>query len=297
MQRLVLIDSHSLIHRAYHALPKTFITADGKHTNAVYGYTRMLLKLVEDLRPDYLVATFDSPGPTFRTEMAESYKAHRPKPERDLVEQFAYVDEVVEALGIRSLKMGGYEADDLIATITTKLRLDLNIVVVTGDNDLMQLVEPNVQVYYPVKGISQSEMFDVAKVQAKFGLNPDQIADYKALRGDPSDNIPGVPGIGEKTAQELLRRYGTLEGVYQHLDEIGGKTQELLEGFRGQAKLSQELATLEKNVPVIVNVDEMKIEMESEKYRPVFEKYQFTSLLKSPQMSETQSDTDQLALF
>lgn len=297
MPRLVLIDSHSLIHRAYHALPKTFETKDGKHTNAVYGFTRMILKIVEDLKPDYIAAAFDAPGPTFRTEMSKAYKAHRPPAERDLVEQFAYVDEIVDALTIKRLRLGGYEADDLIATVTTFVRPGLTIIIVTGDNDLMQLVDENVQVYYPVKGISQSELYDVAKVQNKFKLRPDQIADYKALRGDPSDNIPGVPGIGEKTAQELLEKFDTLEGIYNHLQEISGKTHELLEGFRGQAKLSQELAQLERGVPIEVNLDEMKVALDPEKFRPVFEKFGFQSLLRPPKKEEPIRDENQLSLI
>lgn len=297
MKRLVLVDSHSLIHRAYHALPKTFITKDGKHTNAVYGYTRMLLKVIEELSPDYLGATFDAPGPTFRTEMAPTYKAHRPKADRELVEQFDYVDEIVDALGIHRVRMGGYEADDLIATMTKRYGDEMEVIIVTGDNDLMQLVTENVKVYYPVKGISQSQMYGVEDVRKKFDLEPSQIADYKALRGDPSDNIPGVVGIGEKTAVELLKKYGSLEGIYRNIEDVNGRTKELLEGKRGAAELSKKLASLEYEVPVKESPRDLTIDLEPEKYIPILAKYQFFSLLKQLSGEGSAENKDQLSLL
>ena len=297
MSRLVIIDSHSLIHRAYHALPKTFTTKDGKTTNAVFGFTRMLLKLIDELEPAYLAATFDSPGPTFRTEMAPTYKAHRKPADKELVEQFAYVEEVVEAMGIHRLRLGGYEADDLIATLVAQFGTSHEVVIVTGDSDLMQLVNNQIRVYYPTKGISTGAMFGHDAVVQKFSLEPQQIVDYKALRGDPSDNIPGVPGIGDKTATDLLQRFGTLEGIYAHLDEVTGRPHTLLTEHKEEAELSKKLASLEHHVPIETSIDQLTIDFDPERVRPVFEAYQFTSLLRQLAPPEEEEESDQLSLL
>ena len=256
-KKLILIDSNALIHRAYHALPP-LTTKKGEIVNAVYGFTSVLLNVLNRFKPDYIAATFDLKEPTFRHKEFKDYKATRVKAPDDLYDQIPRVKEIVEAFNIPIVEKEGYEADDLIATFarkTEKLYPDVEVIVVTGDLDTLQLVSDKVKVFALKRGMSDSLLYDAEAIKDRYGLTPNQMIDYKGLRGDPSDNLPGVKGVGEKTATELLKKYQTLEEVYRKLPEIRENIRKKLEHDKVQAFFSKRLAKLVDNVPVNFNLD------------------------------------------
>lgn len=281
MKKLVLIDGNAIIHRAYHALPP-LNNKDGAPTNAVYGFFSMLFKIITDLRPEYLIVCFDKKAPTFRKQMYVGYQAKRPKMSDDLIPQIDIVHKALDSAKIQHFEIDGYEADDLIGTLSVKAKeKDLQTIIVSGDRDLLQLVNSRVLMLAPIVGITNMTLFDEAKVKEKYGLNPEQIVDYKALVGDPSDNYPGVSGIGPKTASGLLQKYGTFEGVYQNLQDIAPALQEKLAQDIEQASLAKKLATIIKDAPVNLEEDYAqtnKIDINALKI--VFEDLGFNSLLK-----------------
>jgi DNA polymerase-1 len=218
--KIVIVDAYSLIFRAFFALPP-LSTKEGKPTNAVYGFTTMLLKLLEEERPDLLVVAWDAPGGTFRHEEYKEYKATRPKAPPDLVPQFELVQEVVRAFNLPSFECPGYEADDVIAALARRASdAGIDTLVVTGDLDALQLVDDRIYVMMTRRGITDTKVYDAAAIRERWGITPEQVVDFKALKGDPSDNIPGVPGVGEKTAADLVRRFGTIEDLVRRADEI-----------------------------------------------------------------------------
>ncbi len=217
--KLILIDANAVIHRSFHALPP-LKSQKGIITNAVFGFSSTLLKMIKDLEPDYIAAAYDLPGPTFRHEAYEEYKVHRPKTPDELSSQIPLTKQVLEAFGIPVLEMKSYEADDIIGTLAEKFgkEKDLKIIIVTGDLDALQVIKDRkIVVYTMKKGLSDTIIYDEDMVMERFGLKPEQLADYKGLKGDVSDNIPGVPGIGDKTASELLKKYGTIENLYKEV--------------------------------------------------------------------------------
>jgi len=226
---LVLIDSHALIHRAFHALPP-LTTKKGERVNAVYGFILVLMKVLKELRPDYVAAAFDLQGPTFRHKEFEAYKATRVKAPDELYAQIGRVKEVVSAFGIPIYEKAGFEADDIIGTLADKVKgekLKVKSVIVTGDNDTLQLIDDRTFVYTLRKGVKDTVLYNEKMVVERYGLNPLQMPDYRGLKGDPSDNIPGVPGIGEKTAAELLKEYGTIEEMYEKIEKLRVKSKKL----------------------------------------------------------------------
>ncbi|MBI5766111.1 hypothetical protein HZA71_02670 [Candidatus Falkowbacteria bacterium] len=259
-QRFAIIDSNALIHRAFHALPP-LATKEGVLTNAVYGFTTILLKTIKDLKPDYIAATFDMAAKTFRHTEYEQYKAHRVKQPDELYAQIPLVKEVLKAFNINVFEKEGFEADDLIGTIAhlkSVDRSDIETIIVTGDQDTLQLVDDNTKVLSPHKGMSETIIYDEKLVKEKFeGLTPNQLIDYKALRGDPSDNIPGVRGIGQKGAIDLLNEFGALENIYQNIDspKIKDRTRELLKQYQVDAFLSKKLATIIIDVAIYFNLE------------------------------------------
>ncbi|MGQ9535904.1 MAG: DNA polymerase I [Actinomycetota bacterium] len=250
-QRYVLVDGHSLAYRAYYALPADMATSSGQGTNAVYGFVAMLIKILEDLRPHALVVAFDRGRPEFRLERYEDYKAHRKPMPDTLREQMDIIRALLDAMGIPFLEVEGYEADDILATLKEKLPPEAEVFLVTGDRDALQLVDDRVRVVANRKGITDIVVFDREKVKEKYGVTPEQIVDYLALKGDTSDNIPGIPGVGEKTAAALIQRFGTLDGIYRSLGEIEPhRWRRLLEENRESAYLSRDLARLRRDVPL-----------------------------------------------
>lgn len=253
MKHLLLIDANSLIHRAFHALPP-LTTPDGKPAGAIYGIAGILIRLWREEKPDYVAALFDRPEPTFRDKKYAEYKAQRPAAPNELIAQIIESKKLFEAFGIQSFDAMGFEADDLIATFAEhfKHEKDVRVVVLTGDRDTLQLVEGDTVVVRMFnKGVSDTTTYDAQAVREKYGLEPGQLIDYKALVGDASDNIKGVPGAGPKTALELLKRFGTVKNMYKEL-HTDPKLFAKFGPFLKEAELSEELVTLDRHVPVVV---------------------------------------------
>lgn len=259
MSKLVLVDGNAIIHRAYHAMPTTLTDKEGNPTNAVYGFTSMLLRIIEDLEPSHLIVCFDRKEPTFRKEMFDDYQSHRPEADKELISQFGTVRKVVSSFGIPIFDKAGYEADDLIGTIAKKAERGLDgVVIVTGDKDILQLVTDKTKVYLPIKGLSVAKLMDKDEVMAKLGVWPEQIVDYKALVGDPSDNYPGVRGVGPKTAESLLDEYENFDEIYKNIDDIPVSTKKKLVDGKKMGEMSYKLAKIDTDVPIIFDVEEAK---------------------------------------
>ena len=291
-KKIVLIDGPSLVYRAFYALPTTLATKEGLITNAVYGFTSMLIRLLGDVKPDVLLVAFDKPGPTFRHEAFEDYKAHRPETPDDLKSQIPLVKEILEVLKIPLLEMAGFEADDILATLAKKGSEEKDeVIIVTADRDMLQLVTREVTVMSTRRGITDMKAYNPQNVTERFGLPPEKIPDMLGLKGDPSDNIPGVPGIGEKTAAKLIQEYGTIEKVLENIDQIPQRFQKALKQHKEQALLSKELATLIYDVPIEINFDQYKVgEWEDEKVAELFSSLEFNTLLerlKIPSLAKT----------
>ncbi len=256
-QRLVVLDAHALIHRAYHALPH--LTApDGRPVGALYGLCLTLLNVLKTFRPTHVVAAFDRPEKTFRHEQFAAYKAQRAKAPEDLVAQLIRARDIVTAFGVRIADAKGFEADDVIGTVTTRAsRSGIDSIVVTGDQDTLQLVDERTRVHMLRRGVKDTVTMGPAEVKERFGLAPRQLIDFKALRGDPSDNIPGVRGIGEKTATDLLQRFGSLAGMMKHLPELPEALQEKLRDGRAALLESKDLVTIRRNVALDFSLDDL----------------------------------------
>jgi len=282
METLLLIDANSIIHRSFHALPP-LTGPQGEPSGALYGIASILLKLWKEERPDYAAALFDRPEPTFRDKIYAEYKAQRPPAASELVAQIIAAHELFEAFSIRTFEQAGYEADDLIATFAERLRKEpnLRVVILTGDRDTLQLVRDDTLVVRTFnKGVSDTTIYGEKEVVEKYGLRPDQLIDYKALVGDSSDNIKGVPGIGPKTAVGIIQKFRTIENLYEKLPE-DPKLEARIGRFRKEAELSKELVTLERNVPMeLPKLDGLKIALAPDPIAAYFMKKEFATLLK-----------------
>ena len=289
---LVLFDGNALIHRAFHALPPLTVSKTGEMVSAVYGFALMLLKVINELKPTHCAIAFDMKAPTFRHKLFHEYKAQRPPTPEELINQLGRVRELVSAFGIPIFELEGYEADDLLGALSHQAsQRGMDTVIVTGDADTMQLVSPKVKVLYPKPGRSFSDtmLYDEAAVIQKYSLKPEQIADFKALKGDPSDNIRGVPGIGEKTAVKLLQQFGSVEQIYAHIDEVTPqKLQTILRENEAIARQSKELTTIVTRMPVTLNLDDCQAgQYDRNRVSELFRELEFASLLpKLPQTEE-----------
>lgn len=255
MAKVLLLDGNSLTYRAFFALPTDMETADGQVTNAVFGFTSMLLNLIKDQRPDAVVVAFDRPEPTFRHEMLPEYKAQREATPDLLIQQFGLVREVLEALNIPSVEMVGFEADDLLATMAVRVSDNKDeAIIVTGDRDIYQMVkDPFIRVLYNRRGVSDYALYDEDGILDRTGVAPSLYPQYAALRGDPSDNLPGVPGVGEKTAAKLINSYGGLDGIFEHAQEQTPKLRQNLEEFEDRARKNLDAMVLRTDVPLEVD--------------------------------------------
>ena len=281
-QKIVLIDGNSLAYRAFYALPDTMRTTSGITTNAIYGFTTMLLKVLDE-EPDFVAISFDLPEPTFRHKAYEAYKATRQKAPPTLHEQIPYVKEVAAAFDIPIYEVSGYEADDVIGTLAKEAEEQGHAVeILTGDLDPLQLVNKNIKVLSTRKGITDTVLYGEKEVIERYGIKPEQLIDFKALKGDSSDNIPGVPKVGDKTSAQLLIEFGTLENILNNTDRISKKAlKENLKKNAHLAELSKKLATIVTNVPIEIDFDKCKrAEIDWKKVLPLFEKLEFTSLVK-----------------
>ncbi len=281
-KRLIIIDSNALLHRAFHALPP-LTTKTGQETGAVYGFLLTLFKAINDLKPDYIVACFDTKMPTFRHEMFKDYKGQRPPTPTGIVSQIPITKEVLEAFKIPVFAKEGVEADDLIATICAKTP-DLEVYIVSGDLDNTQLVNENIKVYTLGKGIKDTVIYDINKVRERFGVDPVQMVDYKALTGDVSDNIPGVEGIGKKTAAEIIQKYGDIRNLYSELSTdtavLKPKVKEALKKNKESALMSRDLAQMKNDVDINFVIADCKFgNFDENRMQEIFRKLEFNSLI------------------
>jgi len=302
-KKLMLIDGHSLAYRAFFALPVDgFSTSDGELTNAVYGFTMMLLHALQSEKPDYIAVTFDAPAATFRHEEFEEYKAHRPPMQEEMRSQMERIRQVVQTMNIPLFELPGYEADDLIGALAQQAtNSEAETVIVTGDNDALQLVSPTVTVMTPggySQRFSDARLYDEEAVRGKYGIDPVLLADYKGLVGDKSDNIPGVTGVGDKTARQLIQRYGTVEKIYEHLEEIDStRAKKALTGQEEQALLSKRLATIVTDVPISLDLELCRTgDYDREEVTELFRKLEFRSLVQRLPTSERERPT-QMTFF
>jgi DNA polymerase-1 len=256
-KRLLLIDGHSMAYRAFFALPaENFTTAQGQHTNAIYGFATMLISLLKDEKPTHVAVAFDVSRKTFRTEIFPDYKANRAKTPDEFRSQMSYLNELVKGFGITQFAIEGFEADDIIATITKQAeREGAEVLICTGDRDSFQLVTDKTTVLYPKRGVSEMARMTPAAVQEKYGMSPDQYPDFAALRGDPSDNLPSIPGVGEKTAAKWIVEYGSLQELIANVDKVGGKVGQSLRDHINEVIRNRELTQLVHDAPVEYQVD------------------------------------------
>jgi len=289
---LALFDGNALIHRAFHAMPPLTVRQTGEMVSAVYGFALMLLKVINELKPTHYAIAFDMKGPTFRHELFDQYKAQRPPTPDELVGQLGRVRQLVEAFHIPIFELEGYEADDLLGTLSQQAsKQDIDTIIITGDADTMQLVSPRVKVLYPKprRAFSDTMLYDEEAVSQKYGVKPEHITDLKGLAGDPSDNIPGVSGIGGKTAASLIQQFGSIEQIYDHIDEVTPpKLQALLKEKEAIARQSKELATIVTRMPVSLNLDDCQIsQYDRNKVTEFFRELEFASLLPKLPRIET----------
>ena len=291
MDKIILLDGNSLSYRAFYAMP-ALKNKKGLYTNSVYGFTLMLERILEDTKPKYALVAFDKGKETFRHKSYEAYKGTRDKTPTELVEQFGYVRELIESYGIKYEEHLDYEADDIIgsyAKIAEKAGLE--VIIVSGDKDLTQLASDNITVYYTKRGVTEIDYYTPEFINEKYGLTPQQIIDMKGLMGDKSDNIPGIPGVGEKTAIKLLTEYETVENVLENIDNISGKKlkERLTEG-KEDAILSKKLATIFTDVPVDNKIEDLTFKEDREKKKELFEKLEFVSFLRKLSQENSAAD-------
>jgi len=310
MKTIILIDGNSLMHRAYHGIAKGFIPIwEGIPIGMVYGFASSLLNVIDNFHPDTLLVTFDTKAKTFRHKLDSEYKAQREKAPDDFYAQIPYIDELLTSFQIPTFKMDGFESDDLIGTLATKLSKDAEVKILSADLDFLQLVSDHINLLkfngkIPI-------LYGPAETKARYGIEPSQIIDYKAIIGDSSDNYKGIPGIGPKTASKLLQEYKNLDGIYKHLDDLPNKIKEKFKDHRDKALKCKTLATIKTDIPLDTNSP--KFEFHEKTTSAFLEKMKFSSLLNryqklitnfdQPRPSEQKKNTkkeppeDQMSLF
>lgn len=278
MKKFLIIDGNSLFYRAYHALPP-LSDKTGLNANAVFGFSNMLLKAISEVKPEYIACAFDTAAPTFRHIEFEQYKAQRPEPPSDLYPQLPKLKKVLDAFGISYFEIDGFEADDVIGTLATKaIEGDVEAVILTGDRDALQLVDGKIKVQMPGWNINQVTLFGAKEVEEKYGVTPLQFVDYKSLIGDSSDNIPGISGIGPKTAATLLQTYDNLENLFEHLDEIPEKVRVKLEAGKDLALAAKSLVKLDCDVDLGFKINDLKFDPDWDIVRKEYEDLGFKSI-------------------
>ncbi|NCN58705.1 hypothetical protein COW99_05375 [Candidatus Roizmanbacteria bacterium CG22_combo_CG10-13_8_21_14_all_38_20] len=279
MEKLLLIDSNAILYRAFYALPETLTLKDKTSINAIYGFTQMLLSFIELFNPAYIICAFDLPLPTFRDKLYENYRVQRKLTPDNLISQIKPTKELLHTLRIPIYEQAGYEADDIIGTLANLAQSrNLETVIITGDRDLLQLVSQKTKVYMPVKGIAQGKLFGETEVEEKYKIHPQQMVDYKALMGDPSDNYPGVKGIGPKSASELITKYSSLEEVYNHLQELSGRQQKLLSDSKKDVLMAKKLAQIVIDIDIDLDLNTAKLSrLDTVETKEHFDKLAFRS--------------------
>lgn len=310
-KRIIIIDCNSLIHRAFHALPP-LTTKKGRLVNAIYGFLLVFLKALRELQPDFLAATFDFPAPTFRHKEFREYKAKRPPVPEELYQQIPKVKEVLKAFGVPIFEKEGFEADDLIGTIAKlaprkQVYPKIEVIILSGDLDTLQLVDQDTKVYTLKKGIKDTIFYDLDKVKEKYqGLLPSQLPDFKGLKGDPSDNIPGVPGVGEKTAIQLIKEFGSLENLYREIEKDTPKSKKIKEAvlkklkeFKEQAFFSKKLSQIKTGLSLDFKLKDCQFRgYPKKKLMKIFKELEFYTLIKRiSQSPQTPPQKRVLSLF
>ncbi|MCX6733819.1 MAG: hypothetical protein NTX63_03310 [Candidatus Peregrinibacteria bacterium] len=281
-EKLLIIDGNAIIHRAFHAIPM-LTTSSGQPTNAIYGFCSMIMNLLIKERPEYIVIAYDRKGKTFRDDLYTEYKATRTKAPQELYDQMPLIKDVMRAFKIPQFEVDGFEADDIIATITHKMEsnADIHCYIATGDRDAFQLITHAVSVITPKSGFKEYATYTPEKVKEEFGITPEQFCDYKTLRGDTSDNIPGVPGIGEKIATDLLKKYETIDGILNHLSELSPAIAKKMTEGKDSLEMSRKLVTLNHEVPIDFVLDECTTHnFDVSEITRLFEGYEFRSLVR-----------------
>lgn len=286
MERALILDANSILYRAFHALPP-LTTKKGELVNGVYGFLLVFFKAVREFQPDYIAACFDHPAPTFRHKKFKEYKISRPPTPKDLISQIPILKEILKTFLVPIFEKEGFEADDLIGTIIKQILekqpfSDLEVIILSGDLDTLQLVNKNTKVFLLRKGVKETVLYDENLVKEKYGgLMPKQIVDFKALKGDPSDNIPGAKGIGEKTAIKIIKEFGNVENLYQNLEKINDKLKKLLKEQKETVFFSKELAEIKRNVPIDFDLKKCQWgKYEEKKVIEILKKFEFQSLIK-----------------
>ncbi len=300
--RLVLIDPFNFFHRSFHAFPMELTTPDGKGINAVYGFASLLFALVKELAPTHLAAAMESRERLIREVEFPAYKATRvPMPPEERVAFDAQLPLLIELLGVLRVKAvgaAGFEADDVIGTLAKEFSGKAEVIAASNDRDMMQLVGGSVRFYRPAVGKQEAKLYGENEFFEEYGFKPARMVDYKALRGDPSDNIPGVRGIGEKTAADLIKKYGTVSEIYRHLPELKPAVAQKLKGDRKNAILSEKLARIVTDVPVDARLEELRFGgFAQPQVRAIFEKWGFRSLLKKIGEKQSEEGRDQMKLL
>jgi DNA polymerase-1 len=292
-KKLVIFDGHALVHRGYHAIPY-LSTKDGTPTNAVYGFTMMMLLALRELKPDYVAVAWDAPGKTFRHDDFKDYKATRKKADQELYDQLPITKEVISAFNIPLLEHSGFEADDIIGSLSKQYEDKVDVVIVTGDMDELQLVSDKTTVFTMRKGFSDTFIYDEKAVHDKYGVTPEEFIVYKALKGDTSDNIPGVSGVGDKTATDLVSKYQTLDNIYKHLDDLKPAVRNKMEAGKDSAYLSEKLSTIKRDMKLDFDLKDSVIhEYDRKKVYDLFHKLEFRTLLsKLPAEKITDEQTE-----
>lgn len=292
-KKFLIIDANSILHRAFHALPP-LTTKKGELVNAVYGFCLVFLKAITELKPDFVAAAFDLPSPTFRHKEFKEYKAKRPPAPAELYRQISGIKEILNVFKVPVFEKEGFEADDLIGSLARLAKEKqvwpkIEVILLSGDLDLLQLVDKQTRVYFLRKGVKDVFFYDEEKIRERYqGLNSSQLIDFKALRGDPSDNIPGVTGIGEKTALQLIKEFGSLENLYQEIEKKTEKSQKLKEGiqkklrdYKEQAFISKFLAQIRCDAPLDFKLPDCQFKnLDKDKIIQVFKNFDFTTLIK-----------------
>ncbi|MEY3578872.1 MAG: hypothetical protein RIS49_850, partial [Actinomycetota bacterium] len=310
-KKLLLIDGHSMAYRAFFALPaENFTTAQGQHTNAIYGFATMLISLLKDEKPTHVAVAFDVSRKTFRSEIFPEYKANRAKTPDEFRSQMSYLHELVKGFGINQFEIEGFEADDIIATITKRAeKEDVEVLICTGDRDSFQLVTKQTTVLYPKRGVSEMARMTPDAVQEKYGMSPEQYPDFAALRGDPSDNLPSIPGVGEKTAAKWVVEYGSLVQLLSQSEKVAGKVGESLRANIENVKRNRELTQLLHDVPLDFTIDALAWSGVTESdLTALFEQLEFRTLKdrlkvisaggsETPEKKATQTAGPEFSLF
>ncbi len=307
MARLLLIDTFNYIHRAYHALPKTFKDKNGESVNAVYGVTSMLISTLDALKPTHVIAALDDDKPTKRGESFAAYKANRKELEPELKSQLSKIEEIISAFGIPKFLLTGFEADDIIGTLAKQAeKAGIEVAVVSNDRDLLQILSPSIRVFVLDSAKQSGHFFGVSDFKSKYEFEPINMIDYKALRGDPSDNIPGVFGIGDKTALELVQKYKTIENLYENIGDIKKESLKLkLVGGYESAVLSKQLATIDCSLDIKLDLKDCKLkQIDRLAVVEVLKRYNFKSLIRrlgfevdKENVKKLEDNKNQLALF